>query len=507
MQTTKTPAETPVITPISASTSTSTNTSTNTPAHTPCFALRVLKRAVCAICFLLVVICMNACLLRIIMPYSSWSMISWDDFVSAGQVQTIITGSSFAERAIDPTILSKQTHKTIYNTSVPYQSLHDSLESIKQAYEEKGIREAIVGVRAETFMPDPNINLKVHSLFSVASYTSRQPVRWFSDVWQSVICNDTILKPASIQYLAKWTYHIDGLLNVPNNIAAITSHQSRVRAATSRYPYWHYFGYGFANYSSHQILTENNMNVAPTTMRDFSDEFLREYEAICAYCHDKGIKLTVVIAPHQAYELASFGSAYPEHMKKLEEIARSYQALYVDSNMVKDPAYRAKPTDFYDSEHVRTTGSTRLTQLLLPLVAQDDYDAACATRAQMFYTYDEWDTMMRTLPGVFLTKVAQKVENGMFTGYITSIASPFSKVEWQVVAKKLTSQEAALHPTLRGARYFSKDANYHVIREWSSNPVVRWTPPQPGTYSLIVRARPTSSDSPDMSYTRFDVTV
>ena len=125
----------------------------------------------------------------------------------------------------------------------------------------------------------------------------------------------------------------------------------------------------------------------------------------------------------------------------------------------------------------------------------------------MFYTYDEWNTMMHTLPGVFLTRVAQKVENGMFTGYITSIASPFSKVEWQVLAKKLTAQEAVLHPTQRSARSFSKDANYHVIRDWSSNPVVRWTPSQPGTYSLIVRARPTSPDSPDTSYTRFDVTV
>lgn len=471
------------------------------------FYMRVLKRAVVFVCFCACAMVLNVFLMRIFMPYSSWSLVSWDDFYKAQNVERIITGSSFAERDIDASILSAQTHTQTYNVSVPYQSLSDSYETIKQAYEEKGIREAVLGLRIESLMPDAGISIKTHSLFSSASYIAKNPFRCAQDVTQTIAPQRIFTTPSSIQYLFPWTFHVtQAKARIGENAAEAFTNLSRVDAALKRFPNWHYFGNGYANYHTKQKLTLSATNTQPVKLRELSPEFVRDYERICAFCQEKGIKLTVCVVPHQKYELASFGDSYPELMKQVQDIARTYGASYLDTNMVKDNSSRASASDFYDSEHLTLTGSTKISHLLAQILKTDNKAQDEAAR-QYFYGYDEWNKVQSAIEGAQLTKAYAAVKEKLIALYMQTQSTNPDAISWQVLVKKMSDEEAQTPQSARGRLFGSKDHEYQVVRDWSRDPNFAWEAPEKGWYSFIVRANPPAKDTPDTSYTKIDVHV
>ena len=361
----------------------------------PSFKQRFIRRCVVALIFMMVFCLINFVLLCAYIPYSSWSLISWEAFDKAPYVDTIVTGSSYAERTINPNILDDKLGYTTYNIAVPYQSLHDSFHAIKKAHETRGISRVVLGLRHETLCNDSNErDLKRHAIFTTGYVSDISVVYYLRDMFDTVFDPQYFGKRDSLNYPVLWGYHLRQDAEPLYNLTQRLISSDRIADSVARYCTWHYYGKGYGNYNNTQKSFNKNSGL-PFPFGTLSDTHMKTYEDICKYCKENNIELITVVTPYPSFTFTGDKGNYPTMMKPLEKIAETYGSFYIDLNLVKNNKYRLSMKHFHDVEHVNTYGADRATALVTDILSHEDPQARMH---ELLYTYDQWDECCKSYP-------------------------------------------------------------------------------------------------------------
>lgn len=478
------------------------NNQSNTSSFS--FKQRVIRRCVAALIFMIVFCLINVALMCAFVPYSSWSLISWEAFNKASHVDTIITGSSYAERTINPTILDDKLHTTTYTVAVPLQSLHDSFHAIKKTHETRGISRVILGLRHESLWDDPNeTDLKRHAIFSTGYLSDLSLPYYLKDVSQTVFDPHYFGKRDSLNYPVLWGYHVNRKSDPLNNLSQRLSSTDRIADSVIHYHTWHYYANGYGNYSSNTKWFDHGVDLNKRTLTPFefgklSDEHMKTYEEICKYCKEHNIELITVIAPYPSFVFVNDKGVYPSMMKPLEALAQKYGSRYIDLNLVKDNQYRPSLLQFYDVEHLNSSGADRVSALVADILSNTDPDARMN---ELLYRYDQWEDCRNSYPGVQHVSCTISAQDGEQNIHIDSCHNDKITPEFRIVARKVKENLSNYDIMYRAYKNYDPTAT-EVIRDWSSETDFTWKPKTKGKYILYIQSRPLIQSDQDCGLTR-----
>lgn len=470
----------------------------------PSFKQRFIRRCVVVLIFMVVFCVINFVLLCAYIPYSSWSLIAWEAFDKAPYVDTIVTGSSYAERTINPNILDDKLGYTTYNIAVPYQNLHDSFHAIKKAHETRGISRVVLGLRHETLCDDSNErDLKRHAIFTTGYVSDISVVYYLRDMFDTVFDPQYFGKRDSLNYPVLWGYHVNRKSDPLNNLSQRLSSTDRIADSVIHYHTWHYYANGYGNYSNNTKWFDHGVDLGKRTLTPFefgklSDEHMKTYEEICKYCKEHNIELITVIAPYPSFVFVNDKGVYPSMMKPLEALAQKYGSRYIDLNLVKDNQYRPSLLQFYDVEHLNSSGADRVSALVADILSNTDPDARMN---ELLYRYDQWEDCRNSYPGVQHVSCTISAQDGEQNIHIDSCHNDKITPEFRIVARKVKENLSNYDIMYRAYKNYDPTAT-EVIRDWSSETDFTWKPKTKGKYILYIQSRPLIQRDQDCGLTR-----
>lgn len=470
----------------------------------PSFKQRFIRRCVVVLIFMVVFCVINFVLLCAYIPYSSWSLIAWEAFDKAPYVDTIVTGSSYAERTINPNILDDKLGYTTYNIAVPYQNLHDSFHAIKKAHETRGISRVVLGLRHETLCDDSNErDLKRHAIFTTGYVSDISVVYYLRDMFDTVFDPQYFGKRDSLNYPVLWGYHVNRKSDPLNNLSQRLSSTDRIADSVIHYHTWHYYANGYGNYSSNTKWFDHGVDLGKGTLTPFefgklSDEHMKTYEEICKYCKEHNIELITVITPYPSFVFVNDKGVYPSMMKPLEALAQKYGSRYIDLNLVKDNQYRPSLLQFYDVEHLNSSGADRVSALVADILSNTDPDARMN---ELLYRYDQWEDCRNSYPGVQHVSCTISAQDGEQNIHIDSCHNDKITPEFRIVARKVKENLSNYDIMYRAYKNYDPTAT-EVIRDWSSETDFTWKPKTKGKYILYIQSRPLIQSDQDCGLTR-----
>lgn len=470
----------------------------------PSFKQRFIRRCVVVLIFMVVFCVINFVLLCAYIPYSSWSLIAWEAFDKAPYVDTIVTGSSYAERTINPNILDDKLGYTTYNIAVPYQNLHDSFHAIKKAHETRGISRVVLGLRHETLCDDSNErDLKRHAIFTTGYVSDISVVYYLRDMFDTVFDPQYFGKRDSLNYPVLWGYHLRQGAEPLYNLTQRLISSDRIADSVARYCTWHYYANGYGNYSSNTKWFDHGVDLGKGTLTPFefgklSDEHMKTYEEICKYCKEHNIELITVITPYPSFVFVNDKGVYPSMMKPLEALAQKYGSRYIDLNLVKDNQYRPSLLQFYDVEHLNSSGADRVSALVADILSNTDPDARMN---ELLYRYDQWEDCRNSYPGVQHVSCTISAQDGEQNIHIDSCHNDKITPEFRIVARKVKENLSNYDIMYRAYKNYDPTAT-EVIRDWSSETDFTWKPKTKGKYILYIQSRPLIQSDQDCGLTR-----
>lgn len=329
-------------------------------------------------------------------PPATLSDVAWTDYRTCDDVDCVFVGSSYAQRAFDPTAFDEIMGTSSINIATPGQLVEDTYDTVKHAVVERGVKRVIlgVGVQSLTVASDPYARVPY-----LLARNADNPLAQVVALGQLAIQPEIIGTKDSLNLLMPWTFisahSVQGILsNVRSRMAGDSAAASAERTVAD----WHYIGKGYGNYDMR--LAETNKD-GTTTMSAYGAptidaDCFSQLEAICALCHEKQVELVVVSTPHPHFDLLSLGDAYPQVMSQLQTLVARYNATYLDFNLVKDSVLKLNEDDFADFEHLNLLGATSFTRALANTLHNKDQGHSISSD---FFSYDDWALWVSTHTG------------------------------------------------------------------------------------------------------------
>lgn len=318
--------------------------------------------------------------------HATLSDVAWHDFGSTGQVDCLFVGSSYAQRAFDPTVFDAETGTHSVNLSTPGQVMGDTYDAVSTAISEKGTRHVVLGLGIVSFYDSGDVWSHVPY---VMARDDRHPVACTRAMLEIALNPRVIGTAKSVNVLFPWTFTpVKSIPGILANMRAKVTGEAYSSAAEKTTPGWHYVGQGYGNYGD-PIDRSNGMTTLSAYGNPHVDEqCLANLVRVCDLCRERGVRLTVVATPHPAYDLLAIGNAYPEIMSRVQSVAEEHGATYWDLSMVDGGELDLGMDDFGDYEHLNLDGARKATGCLARLIAEQD---AGGDVDRHFIPYGEWD--------------------------------------------------------------------------------------------------------------------
>ena len=246
---------------------------------------------------------------------------------------------------------------------------------------------------------------------------------------------------------------------------------------------WVPLGQGYANYTGQldpetltpNLLGINNLAWLGLGGKGFNQSELAGLERICAFCEERGIQLLVMASPHARLQLLSMAEVYPSSMAQVQQLVEAGGALFVDMNLAKAELYENREQDFRDAGHLNMAGAQRLTPVLAELLQRTQ---AGEDLSGLFYSYDEWGELLRSLDQIYYVYFEEEREDGAVLLKATAYAGSSCQVEY---AYELQSE----------------DGSWTRVRDWSADPVYRLPDEGYRSAQLRVLARQRGASAPE----------
>ena len=135
-----------------------------------CALIRKIKIAILS-CVLLGIIAV--CYAYIFSLYAPLAQVSWNDFREAPACDTVIVGSSYAQRSVNPFVydatraeLSGEQNPSTYNLATPGQVLSSTYDTVLEAIEHKHVKRVILGIGLYSLDNPYNVRAEVPYLYA-----------------------------------------------------------------------------------------------------------------------------------------------------------------------------------------------------------------------------------------------------------------------------------------------------------------------------------------------------
>ncbi len=337
------------------------------------------------------------CYAHIFSLYAPLAQVSWNDFREAPTCNTVIVGSSYAERGINPLVyddarteLSGVQNPSTYNLATPGQVLSSTYDTVLEAIEHKHVKRVILGIGLYSLDNPYNVRAEVPYLY--ARY-QHDPITLAQKLGSLALRKETFGAKDSLNVYFPWVFTP---ARTPQalyyNVMSRLTHEPYGLAAQKVTKDWTYGGRGYGNYN--WALEDGNYDTSAQVygwprLNQKSFEYL---EQIARLCQDRGVSFICIATPHPAFDIAAFGSFYPKTMKHVRDIVEGANGVFLDCNMCKEGVLSLSRSEFADFEHLNTTGAQHFSRYLAKLIYRIDMHEDVS---QDFISYDEWDTWMK----------------------------------------------------------------------------------------------------------------
>ena len=333
--------------------------------------------------------------------YGSLSSVMWSEYrAAAGEsIDTVVVGSSTAQRAFDPAVLDATLGTTTFSMATPAQPLDDSYTAAKQAIEDHHVKRVVLALDYESIstVKWPGS----HVAFARAKMAGESFPQAVADYWQLLTSSSFFDGADSICALFPWGYnHVElDAEHIATNFNDRVSGTAPVQAAERVMDGWTYYGNGYGNYDGvlDYSTARDHLSVTEDGPADFDQQGLDWIQNICDLCREHGVQLVVVVTPRPAFNVLVYGEKYPEQMLRLQQVVERAGGTFLDANLAKDGWYETRDEDFYDGEHLNHDGATRFSQAFAS--ALQALDAGDST-SSLTYSYDQWDQYLASIDNI-----------------------------------------------------------------------------------------------------------
>ena len=321
----------------------------------------VLRRIVETLVIAAIAVGLDVLLVYALYPYGSTSEVVWSEYFSAADksIDTVIVGSSTAQRAIDPNVLDDTLGTSTFTLATPAQPLEDSYLAVREALSGHKVRRVILGLDYETMSLGTWDKANVTYVQTKAAYESLPKA--VGDYVGLLTGSGYLTSSKFLEVLFPWTlaHEKGGIQGVANNLRMRLDGTTPIEAAGAREPGWTYVGKGYGNYD--YLLDTSNAKASMSTtshaIADFTDENMGMLQRIADVCHENGAQLVVVVTPRPAFNVLCYGDAYPEQMARMRDLVQTAGGVFLDANLLKRSCYAPTDEGFADGEHLNATGA------------------------------------------------------------------------------------------------------------------------------------------------------
>lgn len=422
-----------------------------------------LRRLVKGIIVIALFVAVDVLMTLVLEPYGTAAEVTWHEYraaTAAGEpIDTIVIGSSYSQRNIDPATLDAQLGSHSFSLSTPAQSLQNSLACLRTAATDHGIKRALISINTNSLQFEPWYHARV--TFLQAKSLGEAPNEVLRNVSEIALDPENFGNVKSFGWALPWMYSSVGydVQAISDNISNRMTYANPVDAAAFVDPDWTYVGQGHGIYDGTLDFERipADAGYAYLSTEPLLERNMAELAALCDYAKQQGIELYVVNSPRPRYAYAQHAEDnYPDLLAQLEGLVREHGATYYDMNLAREAFYRVQPEEFIDSEHLNIAGSEHLSAALGELITASE---AGEDVSGWFYGLDEWDEFIADHDTIelawFYSTVTQDRQHIDFTAGALTIPSGL-ELEYQYSIEDY------------------KNGHFYVVRPYSSDPTYRY---------------------------------
>lgn len=447
--------------------------------------MRIFKRLLACIVALAFLAGLNAAITFAIEPFGSKSELAWTDYSAEENIDTVIVGTSLAQNAIDPQLLDELCGSNSFCLATPSQLLEESFVAIQTAYEDHGIKRAILGVSSVDLQasdpPSPGDAFLYHRSLAVG------PARSAQAAWQMLVRYGGIRNSDSINALFPWFYNHVQLTpsSIADNVRARLN-GDLYEAAKVADPIGSYAGKGHVVYDtvldydedSLPFFTDDREDAATDTA--VNPDRMQTVKDIRDYCADKGIELIVIETPLPVYNVVD-GDGYYELSVNVSNAFADLGLKCYDFNFARPELFEPQPDYFLDTIHLNAEGSRAFTEsfadFLRKLESGED------------------------VSGLFLSADEQRAS----VDYISAVFAESSVDEAGVHVEARAATGSNVEVEYQLCAFDGETQVWQVVADWSASPSFDYAPGKRGVVNLRVKARVAGSQSDGDRYRNLNV--
>ena len=410
------------------------------------------RRVAEALAVLAVVVAMDVLCSFAIEQYGSLSSVMWSEYrAAAGEsIDTVVVGSSTAQRAFDPAVLDAALGTGTFSMATPAQPLDDSYTAARQAIGDHRVKRVILGVDYESISNDNWAGS--HVAFARAKMDGEPLLQAVADYGKLLTSPSFFGRADSLCALFPWGYNHVKLDpgSVAANVRERLSGDNTLEAAKVVNGGWTYYGRGYGNYDNviDYAQAQKDTSISIHGLSDFKQTCLSQVADIARLCRENGVQLVVVVTPRPAFNVLVYGETYPEQMARLQQVVEDEGATFVDANLLHAETYCPQDADFGDGEHLNRDGATRFSQAFAGMLKA--LDAGQDVRP-LSYSYANWGQYLASIHQISAVVSRLDVGDG---GAATVTAQAYTGTDVQVEYRfALVAKDGATTP----------------IRDWSSS--------------------------------------
>lgn len=450
----------------------------------------VLRRIAWGLAFLVIAITTNLLLTFALEPYGTAAEVTWYDyrtFTSSGnRLDTLLIGSSYAQRDLDPLVMDEALGSTSFNLATPAQSLANSFSSLRTVVQDHHISRMVLCIGANALQTDPWYNAQV--TFLQAKSLGEPPSRVLENVANIALDASNFGTSRSLTWVFPWRYSYVELKreSIGANIHLRLSTSNPIDASAVTNPDWVYWGRGHGSYDDiHNPYTTLPNDYQFDLTAGLQDGLVQTLTTMLDYCAQNGVQTYVVIGPRPTYAGAFHrDDGFAQIMASIQRVVEEHGATYYDFNLAKPDFYRPAIAEFVDSQHLNTTGSRRFSSVLGSLIA--DHEANRST-SDKFFSYDEWDSYLKSMDELQLCYFDYTVSHDAIELVAHSITTTESPVEYQVEVRDIDPNDTTIHEEIRQGTVSLDEM--HVVREFGTEDTFTIPVEGAGETLVCMRAR------------------
>lgn len=309
--------------------------------------------------------------------YGSVSSVTWEDFRNAKQVDTVILGSSYAQRGFDPlalddelNVLTQTSTSSTINAATPGQCIQATFSTLKYAVEQKHVKRVIYGVGPEALSSAYSLRTDVPYLY--ARYEN-DPLQLAQKLVKEAFLPDNIYMKDSLNVFFPWVFiPARSPQLVAKNVIARLTNKPKYQAAEDTVFRWHYVGKGYGSYDVVLSPDDKTTSVSIYGMPSIDPLALRAFKEMLQYARAHNVEFICVATPHPLYDIASLGDEYDKVMSEIQKTTEAEGAVFIDANRV-DPAKLCIPREgFHDFEHLNLEGAKIFSRYMASVIYRVD---------------------------------------------------------------------------------------------------------------------------------------